>query len=61
MSRKGYVTIGLPAEIVENCEVYMSRHPEQGYKSVPEYIKAAIREKLAREENKTERPSEERL
>lgn len=54
MGRKGYVTVGLPAEVVDICETYINQHPEQGYKSVPEYIKTAIREKLVREGKKVE-------
>ena len=46
MPPKGYRTLTLPIEMVEEIKKLIEEHPELGYSSVAEFVKDAIRSKL---------------
>ncbi|MEM2191777.1 MAG: ribbon-helix-helix domain-containing protein [Archaeoglobaceae archaeon] len=46
MPPKGYRTVTLPIEMVEEIEKIIRKYPEFGYTSLAEFIKDALREKL---------------
>jgi len=42
----GYKTVALPEEIVNAIRHAISKHKDLGFKSVPEFVKDAIRRRL---------------
>ena len=46
LRERGYRQVSLPIALVEKIEEYLDKNPEQGFTSVPEFIRQAIREKL---------------
>jgi len=46
--RRRYRGISIPAQMFEEVEKIIKEKPELGYKTVTEFIKNAIREKLQR-------------
>lgn len=46
MPAEGYKNIGIPTELVSQIDALIKEHPEKGYKTVPEFIKNAIRLQL---------------
>lgn len=47
MAVKGYVTISLPADLIEHVDAFLAKNT-WGYRSRAELVAAAIREFLAR-------------
>lgn len=41
--RTGYRQVALPAQLVDDIKSFMSKNPQLGYKSAPEFIREAIR------------------
>jgi metal-responsive CopG/Arc/MetJ family transcriptional regulator len=46
LRERGYRQVSLPIALVERIDGYIKTNPNQGYTSVPEFIRQAIREKL---------------
>ncbi len=47
---KKYKQISLPIPLMERVDKYLAEHKTDGFVSLPEYIRQAIREKLDRNE-----------
>lgn len=43
---KGYRQVSLPENFYADMENFIERHPELGYTSVAEFVKASVREKI---------------
>jgi len=43
MAKSGYVQIGIPNELHAEITRLIEEHEEMGYKTVPEFVKEAIR------------------
>ena len=43
---RGYRQVSLPIKLVERIDVYIKENPQEGFTSVPEFIRQSIREKL---------------
>ena len=43
---KGYRQVSLPENFYTDMENFIERHPELGYTSVAEFVKASVREKI---------------
>ena len=41
--KSGYKHIALPEELIKDITLFIENNPNMGYKSVPEFIKEAIR------------------
>ena len=41
--KTGYKQVAMPQELIEQVQQYIETHKEQGYMSVPEFIREAIR------------------
>ena len=54
LKEKGYKQVSLPEELIEKIKVVINNNKGTGYKTVPEFIKDAIREKILQLENETE-------
>ena len=48
--KTGYKQVAMPQELVEEIQKYIDTHKEQGYKSVPEFVREAIRMHLQAKE-----------
>lgn len=52
LKERGYRQVSLPIPLVERVDKYINNHKEEGFTSIPEFIRQAIREKLDRDEQK---------
>ena len=43
---KGYRQVSLPENFYSDMENFIAHHPELGYTSVAEFVKASVREKI---------------
>jgi len=41
--KTGYKQIALPVDLVNSIEKFITKNPQMGYKSTPEFIREAIR------------------
>jgi metal-responsive CopG/Arc/MetJ family transcriptional regulator len=48
LKERGYRQVSLPIPLVERIDKYISSHKEEGFTSIPEFIRQAIREKIDR-------------
>lgn len=48
MPAPGYKNIGIPQELYDRIKKYLDKHPELGYRSVPDLLISATREKMER-------------
>ncbi len=46
LRERGYKQVSLPIKLIEYIEKYISENPHLGYTSIPDFIRAAIREKM---------------
>ena len=46
MPVKGYEAVTIKTEVVQRIRDFIDKHPEQGYKSIAEFVTDAIRTKL---------------
>lgn len=46
LKERGYRQVSLPIPLVERIETYITAHKDEGFTSIPEWIRQAIREKL---------------
>jgi len=46
LKERGYRQVSLPIPLVERIEKYIDNHKEEGFTSIPEFIRQALREKL---------------
>ena len=53
LKERGYRQVSLPIPLVERIEKYINNHKDEGFTSIPEFIRQAIREKIKRSEKKT--------
>ena len=56
LKERGYRQVSLPIPLVERIEKYVKEHQEEGFTSIPEFIRQAIREKIERSEKFTSIP-----
>jgi len=47
MAKEGYKSLSLPEELVNDIKKIIQEYPELGYKSVAEFIKDSVREKIS--------------
>jgi len=47
LKERGYKQVSLPVKLVEHVEKYINENPHLGFTSIPDFIRAAIREKLS--------------
>jgi metal-responsive CopG/Arc/MetJ family transcriptional regulator len=52
LKERGYRQVSLPIPLIERIEKYISNHKEEGFTSIPEFIRQAIREKIDRSAQK---------
>ncbi len=52
LKKRGYRIVGLPNALIERIEGYIETHKEEGFTSIPEFIRQAIREKMDRNSKK---------
>lgn len=43
---KGYRQVSLPESFYGDIEIFLKKHPELGFTSVAEFVKASVREKI---------------
>ncbi len=48
LKERGYRQVSLPIPLIERIEKYINNHKEEGFTSIPEFIRQAIREKIDR-------------
>ncbi len=48
LKERGYRQVSLPIPLIERIEKYINNHKEEGFTSIPEFIRQAIREKIER-------------
>jgi hypothetical protein len=48
LKERGYRQVSLPIPLIERIERYISDHKDEGFTSIPEFIRQAIREKIDR-------------
>ncbi|MHA1276465.1 MAG: ribbon-helix-helix domain-containing protein [Candidatus Helarchaeota archaeon] len=48
LKARGYRQVSLPIPLIERIEKYINSHKEEGFTSIPEFIRQAIREKINR-------------
>ena len=53
LKERGYRQVSLPIPLVERIEKYLDAHKEEGFTSIPEFIRQAIREKMDRSTKKS--------
>lgn len=46
LKERGYRQVSLPIPLIERIEKYITDHKEEGFTSIPEFIRQAIREKI---------------
>ncbi|NVM31459.1 MAG: hypothetical protein HWN65_21655 [Candidatus Helarchaeota archaeon] len=52
LKERGYRQVSLPIALIERIEKYLANHKEEGFTSIPEFIRQAIREKVKRAASK---------
>ncbi len=53
--KTGYKQIAIPYKLIEEVQNFIDTHKEQGYMSVPEFIREALRVHLAVKNNQSEK------
>ncbi|NVM27783.1 MAG: hypothetical protein HWN65_02985 [Candidatus Helarchaeota archaeon] len=48
LKERGYRQVSLPIPLIERIEKYINNHKDEGFTSIPEFIRQAIREKIER-------------
>lgn len=48
LRERGYRQVSLPIPLIERIEKYLANHKDEGFTSIPEFIRQAVREKLDR-------------
>lgn len=51
--KTGYKQVALPVELVDRIGQYINDHTEQGYMSIPEFVREAVRMHLKEKVNST--------
>ncbi|MHA1313255.1 MAG: ribbon-helix-helix domain-containing protein [Candidatus Helarchaeota archaeon] len=51
LRQRGYRQVSLPIALVERIDEFIKANPQEGFTSVPEFIRQSIREKLFNLEN----------
>ena len=46
LKERGYRQVSLPIPLIERIDKYIHNHKEEGFTSIPEFIRQAIREKI---------------
>jgi metal-responsive CopG/Arc/MetJ family transcriptional regulator len=46
LKERGYRQVSLPIPLIERIDKYMNEHKSDGFTSIPEFIRQAIREKI---------------
>jgi len=46
LRERGYRQVSLPIPLIERIEKYMDNHKDEGFTSIPEFIRQSIREKI---------------
>lgn len=41
--KRGYKQVAIPSDLANEIENYITKHSEEGYMSIPEFIREAIR------------------
>lgn len=52
LANRGYRQVSLPIPLIKGIERFLEENKDRGYVSIPEFIRAAIREKLKETEKK---------
>lgn len=47
--KEKYTAMSMPKKLLDEVKKYIEEHPELQYRSIPEFTKVALREKLERE------------
>jgi len=53
LKERGYRQVSLPIALVARIEKYIEDHKEEGFTSIPEFIRQAVREKIDRSMKKS--------
>lgn len=51
--KTGFKQVALPAELVDHIGQYINEHTEQGYMSIPEFVREAVRMHLKESQTDT--------
>ncbi len=46
LAQRGYRQVSLPIPLIERIEKFLGAHKDEGFTSIPEFIRQAIREKI---------------
>ena len=46
LAQRGYRQVSLPIPLIERIGKYIDNHKDEGFTSIPEFIRVALREKL---------------
>ena len=49
LKERGFRQVSLPIHLIGRIRKYLENHKEEGFTSVPEFIRQAIREKIKKE------------
>lgn len=52
LKERGYRQVSLPIPLIQRIEKFLTEHKEEGFTSIPEFIRQALREKIERNEEK---------
>lgn len=52
LRERGYRQVSLPIPLIERIDKFIKKHKEEGFTTIPEFIRQAIRDKLNRDEPK---------
>jgi metal-responsive CopG/Arc/MetJ family transcriptional regulator len=53
LKERGYRQVSLPIPLIERIEKYLDAHKEEGFTSIPEFIRQAVREKIEKSTKKS--------
>jgi metal-responsive CopG/Arc/MetJ family transcriptional regulator len=53
LRERGYRQVSLPIPLIERIEKYLDAHKEEGFTSIPEFIRQAVREKVEKSMKKS--------
>lgn len=55
LKERGYRQVSLPIALIARIEKYLDGHKDEGFISIPEFIRQAIRDKIERAEAKAKK------
>lgn len=47
LAQRGYRQVSLPIPLIERIGKYLNEHKSEGFTSIPEFVRQAIREKIS--------------